>query len=316
MDGRPTLSIILPLHNEGAGLDTLLARIDAVLASLELEHEILCVDDGSTDATPERLEALAHHRDDLRVIRLSRNFGHQAALAAGLDQARGEAVIMLDGDGQHPPELIPQLIERWQAGAKVVNTRRLDPSHTPWLKRTSSRLFYRLFQRLTGLALEPGMADYRLLDRQVVEALRRLPERTLFLRGLVQWVGFPQAVVPFQAEPRRHGRSKYTPGRMGELALAGLTAFTEAPLRLATALGFLFSALAFLYLAYALFGWLFTERNVPGWTSVIGSVLFLGGVQLLCLGILGEYLGKIFLESKRRPRYLIERRLGFPEDDD
>ncbi len=311
---KPQLSIILPLYDEGAALDALLARLDATLARLDLDHEILCVDDGSRDATPERLEALARHRRDLKVIRLSRNFGHQAALAAGLDHAQGDAVVMLDGDGQHPPELIPELIRRWRAGAKVVNTRRHDPPDSGWLKRISARAFYRLFRRLTGLPLEAGMADYRLLDRQVVEALRQLPERTLFLRGLVQWVGFPQATVAFQAEPRRNGRSKYDPRRMSALALAGLTAFTEAPLRLATALGFLFSGLAFAYLAYALLGWLLTDRNVPGWTSVIGSVLFLGGVQLLCLGILGEYLGKIFLESKARPRYIVERRLGFEDD--
>ncbi len=311
----PELSVILPLYEEGEALDPLLARLDAVLASLGLSHEILCIDDGSGDATPERLEALARHRGDLRVIRLSRNFGHQAALACGLDHARGRAVVMLDGDGQHPPELIPELVQRWRAGARVVNTRRRDAPGTPWFKRAASRAFYALFRRLTRLPLEAGMADFRLLDRQVVDTLRALPERTLFLRGLVAWVGFPQVVVEFQAEPRLGGRPKYGARCMGTLALAGLTAFTEVPLRLATALGFLFSALAFAYLGYALLGWLL-GHNVPGWTSLVGSVLFLGGVQLLCLGILGEYLGKIFLETKARPRYVVERRLGFGDGDD
>ena len=307
------LSIVIPVYNEEAALPALLSALQAVIARLPCRVEVLVVDDGSRDATPACLTALSVRHPELKVIELTRNFGHQAALRAGLDHADGDCVITMDGDLQHPPALIPELLQAWEAGYEVVNTRRADRG-SGWFKRVSSRGFYRLFRRLSGLPLEPGMADFRLLDRRVVETLKDMDERALFLRGVLQWTGYRQTVLDYEPQARISGRSKFGLGRMLALALDGVTSFSAVPLRLATLLGFMFSAASFAYLAYAVVVWAATEQAVPGWTSVIGSVLFLGGIQLICLGIIGEYVGKIFVETKQRPTYLVRDTTGFTDD--
>jgi glycosyltransferase involved in cell wall biosynthesis len=314
MNARESVSVIVPLRDEEPGLEPFWHRLHRVLEDCGRPYAVVFVDDGSTDGTGEALAELAQQSPAVRIITLSRNFGHQAALLAALEHASGDCVVAMDGDLQHPPELIPRLLERWQDGCDLVLTKRIDAPQTPGMKRFSSGVFYRVFRFLSGLELEPGMADFWLIDRRVVEAISSLGERALFLRGLLQWVGFRRETLQYQAENRAAGDSKYSISRMGGLALKGITSFSLVPLRIATALGFLFSGLSFLYLIFAIASAFFTDWNLPGWTSVIGSVLFLGGVQLICLGIIGEYVGQIFLEVKHRPRYIIERLLGFEHE--
>ncbi len=308
------ITIVVPLYNEEAVVEYFAAKLIAVLDAVDYRYEIIFVNDGSADATLEQVRRLCRDYSTIKLLSLSRNFGHQSALLAGLRYARGDCAITLDGDLQHPPELIPSLIAHWKQGAKVVATRRLDAVSSPLAKRLSSQWFYRLFRLVSGMSLEPGMADFRLLDRAVLDTLQDVNERALFLRGMLQWVGFRRAVVEYRAADRAAGVSKFTPRKMLTLALDGITAFSVTPLRIATVLGFVFSLLSFAYLTYALFIHLFTEHAVEGWTSVIGSVLFLGGVQLICLGIIGEYIGKIFQEVKQRPHFVVEETIGFGDE--
>lgn len=310
----PLLSVVVPVYDEEDAAPLCGARLIAVLSNLPCSYEVIFVDDGSRDKTSARLGELAASFPAIKVLQLTRNFGHQAALLAGLEAARGDAVVTMDGDLQHPPELIPALLAQWRKGAKVVATqRRLSEAAAP-LKRLTSKLYYRVFSRLSGLEIAPGMADFRLLDRSVVNELLALNERSLFLRGLVQWLGHAQVVVPYDAPPRARGISKFTWAKMLHLAWNGITSFSTTPLRLATVLGFLFSGLSFIYLAYAMYTHFFTPHALDGWTSVIGSVLFLGGVQLICLGIIGEYVGRIFHEVKKRPSYVVEHRIGLADE--
>jgi glycosyltransferase involved in cell wall biosynthesis len=307
----PTLSIVVPAFFEESSLPQLHRDLVAVLDADNVAWELIFVDDGSTDGTWRQIEAL--HRKDARVrgLRLSRNFGHQYALFAGLTQASGLAVVMMDGDLQHPPAVVPQLLGEWERGAKIVHTMRRDPPTLPWLKRVTSRLFYRIFSFLGGVKLSAGSADFRLLDRQVVDQLLRLREDGLFLRGLVHWVGFPSATVEFTCGERFAGRSKYNLGRMIRFAWTGVTSFSVVPLRLAVILGLITSLGAFYQLGEAVYIKLFTDRGVPGWASVIGLMSLLFGVLFILLGILGEYLARVLHEVRGRPRFIVRDAVGF-----
>lgn len=309
------ISIVIPVYNEAPTLAALVTRLRQVLREQPFRYEIIFVDDGSDDGTSQLLRALHDADSNIKALRLTRNFGHQAALLAGIRHAGGDAVITLDGDLQHPPEVIPTLLDEWQKGAPVVNTQRIDALDTRLFKRLSSRLFYRLFNRLSGLAVQPGMADFRLLDRSVIATLQSADDNGLFMRGALQWSGVRQVVVPYHAAARKQGRSKYTIAKMINLAISGITAYSIKPLRMATLLGFFFSIVSFAYLGFAVWSWFFSGRNITGWTSLIGSVLFLGGVQLICLGIIGEYVGRIFTEVKKRPSYIIEGQIGFDAEN-
>jgi dolichol-phosphate mannosyltransferase len=305
------VSVAVPVLNEAECLPVFHERLRAALRGLPCQFEFLFVNDGSEDESQEILERL--HREDprVRVISLSRNFGHQSALLAGIEHARGQAIVMLDADLQHPPECIPALLDQWQKGYQIVNTRRREASHTPWLKRKASRLFYRLFSFLSGVQLEPGMADFRLVDQQVAEQIRRMPEGLTFLRGIFPWLGFRQAVVTYDPAPRLAGQTKYSLGRMLRFAVAGITSFSVVPLRLGLGLGLVTTMGAVIYAVYAVLAKILTGQTVPGWTSVVALLSLFFGVQFILLGILGEYIGSIFQEVKRRPRYVISRRIGF-----
>ena len=308
------VSFVVPVYNEEKVLPAFFEELGEVLLHADFESEIIFVDDGSEDKTWTILEKFQLRDDRVKLISLSRNFGHQAALLAGIEKSSGDCIITMDGDLEHPLELIPQLMEKWQQGADVVNTRRHSGGKLPYGKKITSALFYKIFRFLSGLELEPGMADFRLLDRRVVVALQNIQERALFLRGMLQWVGFNQEVVHYEVGTRGAGKSKYSLKKMIQLALNGVTAFSTIPLRVATLLGFVFSTLSFTYLAYAGLSWVFTDYTAEPWKAVIGSLLFLGGVQLICLGIIGEYLGRVFLEVKGRPTYLIKQNKGFNND--
>jgi len=273
-----------------------------------VDYELLFVDDGSTDGSLEVIWSLALSDKRVRFISLSRNFGHQNALKAGLDNATGDCVISLDADMQHPPELIPRLIEKWQEGFDVVNTLRGEQKSLSASKKISSGLFYYLVNKLSSVEIKPGVADYRLLDRKVVDALKQFNENYLFLRGLIPWMGFRQTSVPFGPAERHAGKTKYSFIRMIRFALDGITSFSSRPLYLSIAIGSVIAGLAFLYGIYAVYVHLFTEDALPGWTSITASVLFIGGIQLIMLGIIGIYLGKLFIENKKRPNYIIRQK--------
>ena len=308
------VSLIVPVFNEEKVLPTFYDELVGVLDNVDFRSEIIFVDDGSADNTWASLKQLRSQDSRIKLLCLSRNFGHQAALLAGIENAKGECVITMDGDLEHPPELIPVLVNKWRQGAKIVNTRRRSSAHLPIGKKLTSSLFYKIFRFLSGLELNPGMADYRLLDQQVITELKGIKEKALFLRGILQWVGFEQEIVDYEAGSRSVGKSKFSLTKMTQLALNAITAFSTIPLRVATLLGFVFSMISFSYLAYAAYAWMFTDYSAEGWKAVIGLLLFLGGVQLICIGIIGEYLGRVYLEVKERPAYIVKLNEGFEND--
>ncbi len=311
----PLLSIVVPVLNEEGCIEELARRIREVLSGSAVRYEILFVDDGSRDRTPQIIAALQSEDPALRTIRFTRTFGHQAALVAGLRYARGDAVVTMDGDLQHPPEFLPQLLAAWRRGSDVVHTvRRLPSGSRPGAKERAARAFYRSMMLLTQVPVIAAGADFRLLDRRVVDAFNALEEHFVFVRGLIPWLGFSECSVPYEVGQRFAGRSKYRLSPMLRLALDGIFSFSVLPLRLITVLG-LFTTLA--GVAYGVF-WLgsyFAGRvDEAGWTSLVVLVLVFGGVQLLSIGILSEYVGRTYDEVKRRPRYVIDylRGLGPP----
>jgi dolichol-phosphate mannosyltransferase len=306
--GAGKISIVVPVYNERQNLAPLKARLDEVLAP-SADHEILFVDDGSLDDSLEILRSMASKDAHVRYLSLSRNFGHQNALKAGLERATGDCVIMMDGDLQHPPEQIPHMIERWRKGFEIVNMIRRDDA-TPPFKRYTAALFYGLINAISEFRIRPGASDFRLLDRKVVDALLRLGERTLFYRGIVPWIGFRQCDIEYLPAKRAHGSSKYNLRRMMLLALDGITSSSVQPLRFATVLGLGMSLLAMAYVVYAIAIKLVFGTAIAGWTSLLVGVTLLGGVQLVMLGILGEYLGKVLLEVKGRPSYIVREESG------
>lgn len=304
------LSIVVPAFNEEANIRPIHDALVGELAAINMRYEIIFVNDGSRDGTEDAVAQL--HAEDARVklISLSRNFGHQNALSAGLMAATGDAVISIDCDLQQPVSLIPEMIEQWRSGHDVVYTVREETEGASWFKRSTSSGFYRLINALAHVNIESGAADFRLLDRSVVEALARMPESDRFLRGMVSWAGFRQTALRYRAAPRQHGQSGYSLRRMVSFALTGLTSFSSAPLRLALYLGAMLALFAFGYAVYSLVMWMYSDQVRPGWTSLIVVQLLLGGVQLMLLGVLGEYTGRIFDQVKGRPSFLVRNTLG------
>jgi dolichol-phosphate mannosyltransferase len=298
------LSVVLPAHDEQDNIPEVVNRLREVLDPLQHDWEAILVDDGSSDATWERMCAAADH-GSVRALRLSRNFGHQSALSAGLSVASGDAVVTMDSDLQHPPEAIPDLLARAEAGYDVVYAIRLEREGEGWFKAGASSVFYRLLNRLARLDLPEGAADFRFMSRRVVDALDAMPERHRFLRGMTRWVGYRQGVVTYESPARATGRSKYTLRHMFRFAMDAIVSFSALPLRIASLLGFVASALGAVYLAYVVAVRLLTDTAVAGWTSVVVVVLILGGAQLICLGIIGQYLGQMYDEVKGRPLFLI-----------
>ncbi|MFN8542850.1 MAG: glycosyltransferase family 2 protein [Candidatus Binatia bacterium] len=303
---RPEISVVVPVLNEERAVAALYARVSAVLRGLVASYEFVFVDDGSTDRTPLVLAELSALDPAVSVVQLSRNFGHQAALLAGLDHACGRAVIMMDADLQHPPEILPEMVRRWREGYHVVYTIRREDPASGLFKRATRWLFYSLFRRMARVDMESDAADFRLLDARVVHALRQFRERFLFFRGLVGWVGFRRVAVDYVGQARVAGRSKYTVGRMLRLALDGLFSFSTLPLQLAIWLGLAVALVGAGYAGFALWAALVLRATVPGWTSLMIVVLLLGGVQLVVLGILGAYLGRAYEEVKGRPVYVVQ----------
>ena len=306
MNSHPFISIVIPSFNEARSVEPLYNELSATMAKLNVSYEIIFVDDGSKDETFRRVWELSKADERVNGLSLSRNFGHQIALLAGLEKATGQLVLTMDGDMQHPPSAIPDLLAKYREGFDIVNTRRVDSTDTGVSKRITSGAFYKLMNFLSDIQIEPGGADFRLMSRRSVTALLKLPERDRFTRGLVSWIGFPQATVAYQCRPRLDGtKSRYTFTKMLRFALDGITAFSAKPLRVSFFFGSLIVLLGVLYGIYAVWFYL-NNKTVQGWTSILVTVLILGGIQLVSLGIIGEYIARIFNEAKSRPAYFLK----------
>jgi dolichol-phosphate mannosyltransferase len=315
VDAAPRFSVVIPLRNEEEVLPSLVERLTAALDTLDGSWEVILVDDGSNDATY-GLAVELHVRDRrFKVLRLSRGFGHQVALSAGLDLAHGDAVITMDGDLQHPPEVIPELVARWEDGDEIVHAVMTERPGESRFKDWTARVFYRTLARLADIEVWAGAGDFRLVDRRALEAVRAMRESNRYLRGMFSWVGFRQSGVPYLHPARTMGRTKYTPFKMLRLATDAVIGFSSRPLRLGLNIGFVVSAASIVFGISALLGNLLGGFTVPGWTSLAVIVGIVGGIQLIVLGVIGEYIAHIFDEVKRRPLYIVSRAHGITEDE-
>ncbi len=306
------LSIIVPCYNEEAVVRSTHERLTSVFNKMpEVSYELLFVNDGSIDQTQQILSELQQNDAHVRVLRLSRNFGHQIALSAGLEEAIGDAVVAIDADLQDPPEVIPDMLDLWRQGNHVVFGIRIEREGESRFKNWTAKVFYRLINRLSETKVPLDAGDFRLLDRRVVEVIKAMPERARFLRGMVSWAGFRQSSVPYVRAPRQAGESKYPLGKMVHFAMDGIISFSLVPLKIAIWTGFFAIWLAVAGIIVAVVDRLLNQGLTRGWASLFVAVLFMGGVQLVSLGIIGEYLGRIYTEVKRRPLYVVEERLGF-----
>lgn len=299
------LEIILPAHNEEGNIRPIYDAILQVLRATNYRYTILFVDDGSTDDTLSRIKELANEDSKVKYIELSRNFGHQNAIKAGLDSTHADVVIMMDCDLQHPPSLINELLNRYEQGYDIVRTKRIENETAGFIKRKASNLFYQFLNQLSDITLEQGSADFRLISGKAIDYLRAFNEYDLFYRGLVKWIGFKQISLAYQPEQRLSGETKYSIKKMISFGLKGFTSFSTKPLYFAAYLGMIFSLLSTLSIPYIIHAF-YTGSQVPGWASVIAAIVFFGGLNLMILGIIGVYLSKLFIQSKSRPHYIIK----------
>jgi dolichol-phosphate mannosyltransferase len=302
----PFISVVVPCYNEEAVIETTHERLSGVLEKEAVNFEVIYVDDGSQDRTLDLLYELHDQDSRVQVLSLSRNYGHQVAITAGTDYARGDAVVVIDADLQDPPEVIPRMIEKWRGGVDVVYGKRKQREGESAFKLWTAKIFYRFINWISRVDIPLDTGDFRLMDRRVVEAFLEMPERDRFVRGMVSWLGFEQEPVEYERAPRHAGETKYPLSEMVEFATDGILSFSTAPLKIATWAGFLASGFSVLGIIYALVLRLFTSIWVPGWTALFISILFLGGLQLISIGMIGEYVGRIYGETKRRPLYLIQ----------
>ena len=310
-DSRKIVSIVVPFFNEGSNVELFAQGIAPILGELDdISFEIVCVDDGSSDDTLARLIRLAKADARFRIIELSRNFGKEAALTAGIDHATGDAVVPIDADLQDPPELIAHMIAAWKNGAEVVLARRVDRSVDPLLKQRSAACFYRIYNHLSHLQLPENVGDFRLMDRVVVDALKTLPEQQRFMKGLFAWVGFRTVTLDYQRRARSGGATKFSGWKLWNLALEGVTSFSTLPLKVWTYIGLVGALATAVYAIFIVVRTLIIGVDVPGYASLLVAVLFIGSLQLVSIGVLGEYIGRIYMESKRRPTYIVRRRHG------
>ena len=305
-----SITWIIPCYNEENVIFELLKRIKKVSQKLnKYNWELILIDDGSSDNTKNLLKQIDNYPFRLVLLSFSRNFGHQSAVQAGMDYCKSDAAIIIDADLQDPPEIAEMMIKKWENGYQVIFGQRTLRLKEKWFKKLTAYIFYRLFNFLSGIAIPLDTGDFRLIDKTVIDAIKKLPEKGRFIRGLVSWVGFKQTSVKYQRDERFAGDTKYTLKKMFALAIEGLTTFSRRPLRLATFTGFFFSILAFLYMLYIFYLRLFTEILVAGWAAIIIVLLFSSGFQMIFIGLLGEYIGNIFFETKNRPIYILEEML-------
>lgn len=305
------ISIVVPLYNESESIEYLFARLTPVLVGLNLNYEIICVNDGSQDDTIKRLIELNRQDPTIKIVSLSRNFGKEIALTAGIDYASGAAVILIDADLQDPPELIEKLIAKWREGYDVVYATRRSRQGDTWLKRISAMAFYQTIGRMSHVPIPANTGDFRLLDRRVVEAIKKLPERTRFMKGLFAWVGYKQTSVLFDRQPRYKGQTSWNYWKLWNFALDGIISFSFLPLKVWSYVGVTISVVSLLYALMLVIRTLIFGVDVPGYASLMVAILFLGGIQLITLGVLGEYLGRVYEEVKGRPLYFVREEYGF-----
>jgi glycosyltransferase involved in cell wall biosynthesis len=308
------LSVVVPMYNEAANLSQLFERLVAVLNRLNISYEIVCVNDGSTDNT--LVDLLKYHQrmPFIKVVELSRNFGQEVALTAGLDYASGAAVVPIDADIQDPPELIEELLAKWREGYDVVYATRLKRKGETFPKLFTANLFYRIIDNMSEFHIPRNTGDFRLMDRKVVNALSQLPERTRFMKGLFAWVGFKQTAIYYEREPRRAGQSKWNYWRLWNFAIDGITSFSTLPLKMWSYIGLFLSFMSMCYATFLIVRTLLLGIELPGYASMMVVILFIGGIQLITLGVIGEYLGRIYIEVKHRPLYLIRSTHGFKKE--
>ncbi|MER8715664.1 glycosyltransferase family 2 protein [Mesorhizobium sp. M0142] len=309
----PRYSLVLPVYNEEQVLPRLIERISSLIGRLDGETEAIFVDDGSRDGSVEYLQKVVAAEPRFRLIELSRNFGHQVAITAGMDAAAGDAVIVMDADLQDPPEVVLDLVAKWKEGFEIVYARRVKREGESWFKRFTASLFYRLLEKMTSVDIPRDVGDFRLVGRKALETFKRMPEHDRFVRGMFGWMGFKQTAVPFERHARTLGQTKYPFWKMMHLAVHGIVSFSEKPLRLALWGGLVISALAGVFGAYAIFAWFFETGIIAGWTSTVVIVSLLCGINLFMTGVVGLYVGSIHAEVKRRPLYVIDRLTGFDE---
>lgn len=303
------LSIVTPVFNEEKNIPALVERLTPIVSTYN--YELIFVDDGSRDKTVDEIKKIAHHNKNIKLVSFYRNFGHQAALSAGYMNAKGDCVISLDADLQDPPEIIPDMVKAWEKGAKVVYAKRKKREVDTFFKKTTAHMFYNFLNILSDVPIPDDVGDFRLLDREVVDFLNKLPEHSRFLRGLVAWGGHPADFVYFERAARHSGETHYTFSKMFNFALEGITAFSTKPLRIASYLGFLAAGTSFVVMIYTLLGkLLYPQHYIWGWTGIIVGIMFLGGVQLITIGIIGEYIGKIYKEVQNRPQYLVKEKVN------
>jgi glycosyltransferase involved in cell wall biosynthesis len=304
------VSIVVPLYNEAPNVDYLLGRLKSVCEQLDLSYEIICVNDGSRDETLSHLINHHHENPSIRVINLSRNFGKEIALTAGLDYAIGKTIVPIDADLQDPPELIGEMLEKWREGHDVVYAVRRSRQGESWLKKFTADSFYRVIGRMSRVSIPRNTGDFRLMDRKVVDALKQLPERSRFMKGLFAWVGFKQTAVYYDRAPRYKGQTKWNYWKLWNFAIDGITSFSLAPLKVWSYVGLSLSLLALIYASFLILRTLIYGVDLPGYASIMVGVLFLGGIQLITLGVIGEYLGRVYEEVKGRPLYLVRDLYG------
>jgi len=314
-DKQVKYSVIVPVYNEELVIDTCWKRLTAVMKSLNEPYEIIFVNDGSRDNSKQLLTDLGKRDHHIHIISFSRNFGHQAAITAGMDHAKGQAIIVIDADLQDPPELIPQMINKWKQGFHVVYGKRSKRTGETIFKRFTAKLFYRLLRFLTDIEIPVDTGDFRLIDRKVSDALKRLPEKNRYIRGLISWLGFKQTSVEFVREERLAGETKYPLCKMLKFAIDGITSFSSKPRKLATVSGLILSGFSFCYLLYVLYLKLFTDKTIVGWSSLMAVNLFFYGFMLIILGIFGEYIGRIYNETQNRPLYVVDEYITFTKFD-
>jgi glycosyltransferase involved in cell wall biosynthesis len=307
---KHTISVVVPVYNEESVIESFIDELILTLKKMKYSYEIILVDDGSIDNTLEKIKILIKKYDHIKFLSFTRNFGHQPALYAGTVEASGTAIIMMDADLQHPPPLIMDLVRLWESGYKVVQTIRKDKNISHF-KTLTSKLFYFLLNLISETKLNPASADFRLIDREVAEELLRFREHDVFLRGLIPWLGFKTAFLDFESGRRFAGKSKYSIYKMVKFAVAGITSFSTLPLKAAILVGIVIAMLSFALGIHSIYTRIFTNRAVPGWTSIMVGIFFIGGLSIIFLGILGEYIAKIFLQVKDRPRYVIKEKSGF-----
>jgi polyisoprenyl-phosphate glycosyltransferase len=316
MANKPKLiSIVAPFYNESEGVDLFYQAITRLMDRLpSYSFEVVCVDDGSRDDTLVRLVALAEKDPRFQVVELSRNFGKESALTAGIDSARGDAIIPIDSDLQDPPELITELVREWEGGAEVVLARRTDRKSDSYLKRKTAELFYVAHNRISDVKIPDNVGDYRLMDKVAVDALKQLPERQRFMKGLFAWIGFRTVTVDYTRNARAAGTSKFSGWKLWNFALEGITSFSVAPLKIWTYVGGIGAIATLFYAIFIILTTLTRGIDVPGYASTLVAVLFFGSVQLISVGMLGEYLGRVYMETKKRPNYIIRKRYGSMPD--